>query len=198
MSHSEKTDIARFVSCFFAADGGILQSKGDAREMDQMKIGTFLKTLRKEKEITQEQLAEYLNTSRRTVSRWETGANLPDLDILMELADYYEVDLRELLDGERKSGKMDKELEETVLKVAEFSNETKERILHNMHGLFLGGIAFGILYFILRLTDHADNFLGGLCEGIMFGLMIVGAIITSRNAAKIRNFKMRLLNREKE
>ncbi len=44
--------------------------------MDQMKIGSFLKELRKEKGITQEQLAEALNVSGRTVSRWETGVSL--------------------------------------------------------------------------------------------------------------------------
>ena len=76
--------------------------------MNQQKIGSFLKELRKEKNLTQEQLAEYLNTSRRTISRWETGNNLPDLDILIELSDYYDVDLRELIDGERKSEQMDK------------------------------------------------------------------------------------------
>ena len=46
--------------------------------MDQQKIGNFLKTLRKEKGITQEQFAETLNVARRTVSRWETGSNMPD------------------------------------------------------------------------------------------------------------------------
>ena len=55
--------------------------------MDLQKIGSFLKELRKEKELTQEQLAETLNVSRRTVSRWETGSNMPDLDLLMEMAD---------------------------------------------------------------------------------------------------------------
>lgn len=44
--------------------------------MNQQKIGSFLKELRKEKNLTQEQLAEYLNTSRRTISRWETGGSL--------------------------------------------------------------------------------------------------------------------------
>ena len=51
--------------------------------MDLMKIGTFLQELRKEKGLTQEQLAEQLGVARRTVSRWETGANMPDLDILV-------------------------------------------------------------------------------------------------------------------
>ncbi len=44
--------------------------------MNQIKIGEFLKELRKEKGLTQEQIAEKLNVSRRTVSRWETGNNL--------------------------------------------------------------------------------------------------------------------------
>ena len=43
--------------------------------MNQIKIGAFIKELRKEKELTQEQLAEQFNVSRRTVSRWETGAS---------------------------------------------------------------------------------------------------------------------------
>ena len=71
--------------------------------MNQIKIGEFLKELRKEKGLTQEQFAEQFNVSRRSVSRWETGNNMPDLDTLVEMADYYEIDLRELLDGERKS-----------------------------------------------------------------------------------------------
>ena len=82
--------------------------------MDQQKIGTFLKELRKEKNITQEQLAEKMCVSRRTVSRWETGYNMPDLDILIDIAEYYDVDLREILDGERKDEQMDKEMKETV------------------------------------------------------------------------------------
>lgn len=163
--------------------------------MNQIKIGGFIKQLRKEKGLTQEQLAEQLNVSRRTVSRWETGSNLPDLDILIEMADYYEVEIRELLNGERKSENMNKELEETVLKVAEYSNEDKLKVTRRMHLLFIGGFIAAILYLILLFTDHADNFLGGLCLGIELGMMIVGGIITSKYAAKIKAYKMRLLNK---
>ena len=59
--------------------------------MDQKKIGGFLKELRKEKGLTQEQLAELMYVSDRTVSRWETGSNLPSLDILIRISDYYNV-----------------------------------------------------------------------------------------------------------
>ena len=51
--------------------------------MDQGKIGSFLRELRKEKSLTQEQLAEKFNVASRTVSRWETGSNMPDLSILI-------------------------------------------------------------------------------------------------------------------
>lgn len=77
--------------------------------MDQQKIGRFIKELRKEKGLTQEKTAEQFHVSRRTVSRWETGSNLPDLDVLIEMADYFEVDLRELLDGERTENRMNKD-----------------------------------------------------------------------------------------
>ena len=69
--------------------------------MDQVKIGNFLKKLRKEKGITQEQLAEILNVSGRTVSRWETGNNMPDISILVDIADYYDISIPEIISGER-------------------------------------------------------------------------------------------------
>lgn len=161
--------------------------------MNQTKIGIFFRELRKEKGLTQEQLAERFGVSRRTVSRWETGSNMPDLDILIEIADYYEVELRELLDGERKDERMDKELEETVLKVADYSNEVKQRITRNMHVLFIGGLVAAIVHMILMFTDHADNFIGGFCQGITLGMMIVGVIMTSKYAAKIRLCKRKFL-----
>ena len=77
--------------------------------MDQIKIGAFLKKLRKEKELTQEQLAEKLSVSGRTVSRWETGNNMPDIGMLIELADFYKVSIPEIIAGERKSEIMNQE-----------------------------------------------------------------------------------------
>lgn len=184
------------MSCKFCAVQGILFVKGGHEPMDQAKIGNFIKELRKEKGLNQEQFAEQFHVSRRSVSRWETGNNLPDLDILIEMADYCSVDLTELLDGERKSEKMNKELEETVLKVADYSNEEKQKMTRRVHLLFIGGFLAAVTYMILVFTDHADNFFAGVCLGVTFGMMIFGVIITSRYAAKIRSFKMRLLGRK--
>ncbi len=94
--------------------------------MDMKKIGSFLKTLRKEKGLTQEQLAERLGVAGRTVSRWETATNMPDLSILIQLAELYDVEVDEILDGERKDKEMDKELKTTLMKAADYS-ETKRK-----------------------------------------------------------------------
>ncbi len=167
--------------------------------MDQQKIGLFLKELRREQGLSQEQFSEIMNVSNRTVSRWETGRNMPDLDILIEISKYYDVDLREILDGERKSEKMNKELEETVLKVADYSNEEKSKLTKRMHLLFIAGTISFIIYLVMFFTDTVDTYangmIGGLCLGISFGMMIVGLIMTSRYAAKIRAFKMNLLHK---
>ena len=70
--------------------------------MDTKKTGELIRCLRRESGMTQERFAEQFHVSSRAVSRWETGSNLPDLDILIEMADRYGLDIRELIDGERR------------------------------------------------------------------------------------------------
>ena len=171
--------------------------------MDLQKIGTFLKDLRKEKGLTQEQLAETLNVSRRTVSRWETGSNMPDLDLLMEIADLYEVDLREMLNGERKSeDKMNKELEETVLQVAEYTNADKQRVTKTVQGFFLLGILALAMNVGMEFLDAPDTFWTGVVKGITIGIavgsMILGILYTTGAMMKVQAFKKRLLGKETE
>ena len=170
--------------------------------MDLVKIGAFLKELRKEKNITQEELADKMGVSRRTVSRWETGSNMPDMDILIDISDFYEVDLREILDGERKDLKMDNETKETVLKVAEVSNEEKAKIVRNIHILFIIAMVFMAILiatnFIDAIDGHLRDFLTGMSMGIGFGMIVVGAVMTSKYAKDIRDFKMRLIGRGKD
>lgn len=176
-----------------------LSQKGDRQNMDLIKTGKFLQLLRKETGFTQEELAEKLNVSRRTVSRWETGTNMPDLDILMELSDLYEVDLREILSGERKSERMNEELKETVLQVADYSNEEKTRLLRRMHWLFIAGLIGFATFLVITLlgldTTSPYEGIGSFGLGIAFGMVILGVVFTSKYAAKIRRFKLRLLGK---
>ena len=80
--------------------------------VDKIKIGNFLRQLRTEKGMTQEDLAEKFGVSSRSVSRWENGNTMPELGILVELADFYDVDIKEIIDGERESEIMEKEEKE--------------------------------------------------------------------------------------
>ena len=167
--------------------------------MNIVKMGSFLQELRKEKGLTQEQLAEKLGVARRTVSRWETGSNLPDMDILIELSDLYETDLREILNGERKSERMNEELKETVLQVADYGNEEKARLLNRMHWLFIAGLIGFVLFLVINLL-HLESTapyeaIGSFGLGIAFGMIILGVIFTGRNAARLRENKMRLLSK---
>ena len=113
--------------------------------MDIKKMGNFLKLLRKEKGMTQEQLAKMLNVAGRTVSRWETGSNLPDLDILIALSDFYEIDIREIINGERRENEMDAAQKETIQAVAEYSQEKETRHLGHIIGIVVSGmLAWGV------------------------------------------------------
>lgn len=69
--------------------------------MDMQRIGSFLAQLRKEQGLTQEQLAEALGTSNKTISRWETGSYLPPVEMLQLLSQRYGLTINELLQGER-------------------------------------------------------------------------------------------------
>lgn len=113
--------------------------------MNQQKIGQFLKTLRSQKSITQAELAEVLGVSNRSISRWENGTTMPDFDLVIELAKYYEVEVGEILDGERKDN-MDSKAEETMLKIADYNNIEREFFSKRMCIMFAIAI-FGMVIF---------------------------------------------------
>ena len=164
--------------------------------MDQQKIGSFLKELRQENQMTQEQLAEQMGVSRRTVSRWETGNNLPDLSMLVELADYYDVDMNEIFHGERRNETMDAELKDTLLQASEYSEGIKKKIIKRMHLLFIGGCIAFLFYLVVLFiepeqTSNLFDFVKGVSLGISFGMVIVGTIMTSKYADRIVQWKVK-------
>lgn len=69
--------------------------------MNTQKTGEFIKTLRKENNMTQLELAQKLNCTDKAISRWETGKGLPDADMLLSLSDVFSVSINEILLGER-------------------------------------------------------------------------------------------------
>ena len=114
--------------------------------MDTVKFGAFLRELRKEKGLTQAQLAEQLNVTNRTVSRWETGVNLPDMDILIFLSALYGVDIQELLDGQRRGEDTSDREMQTLQKAARYSAAKETCLLRRAFSVVLWGMAaLGVL-----------------------------------------------------
>ncbi len=155
--------------------------------MDQKKVGLFLKALRKEKNITQEALAETLNVSGRTVSRWETGNNMPDISLLVELAEFYQVSIPEIINGERKSETMD-QARDTAVKMAEYSKNTlmveKRKIISS--ALMIAGVF--IITTALAIFPNDSSWgsiyaiIGGiiLTIGLYFGLQAIQVRLSYR------------------
>lgn len=115
--------------------------------MNQQKAGEFLRELRKEKGITQEQAAEHFGVAGRTVSRWETGHNMPDLSLLIEIATFYDVEVAEIIDGERKSENMNNEMKETLEKVADYNEAI------NVKAMKTGIISMASVFIVLVLVS---------------------------------------------
>lgn len=71
--------------------------------MDMVQIGRFIAELRKEQQLTQEQLGERVGVTNKTVSRWETGTYLPPADALLSMSEIFSVSINEILSGRRLS-----------------------------------------------------------------------------------------------
>ena len=146
--------------------------------MDTKKIGAFLKQCRKEKNLTQEQLAEKFEVSARTVSRWETGINMPDLSILVQLAEYYDVEMRELLDGER-SQTMNKEMKETLDKVVVYEGWVKQKALKAGNLAFASMFVISVLAIIIQmlLTVDIRLVLGETATALIGGILYASIMV---------------------
>lgn len=167
--------------------------------MDQIKIGAFLKELRKENNLSQEQLADRFNVSSRSISRWENGNTMPDISVMIELADFYDIDIRELISGERKSEKMDENLKETLVMVADYTEADKEKILNKVYicgqAMMIISILSMVLYFVMNFFDigfSLTQFLLILAGGIiaintiLAGLQLKGRLTRDKNKKKLR------------
>ena len=98
--------------------------------MDQVKTGKFIAALRKEKDLTQAQLGEKLGVTNKTVSRWENGNYMPDVEMLSLLSEEFGVSINELISGERLAAEDFKKAADSNLAAA-LSSSTftlKERV----------------------------------------------------------------------
>ena len=98
--------------------------------MNQVKIGKFIAQCRKEKNMTQAELAEKLNITDRAISKWETGKGMPDSSIMLELCDELDISVNELLSGEMiRMDNYNKVAEENFIKFQKEKEDSDKRLL---------------------------------------------------------------------
>lgn len=118
--------------------------------MNQEKIGKFIASCRKQKNITQQELAEKLGVSDRTIGNWENGRNMPDLSLFKPLCSELDITLNDLMSGEKVNQKEYQEkLEENIINTINYTNK-KIKSKNNFIGLIL--IIFGILISITAVA----------------------------------------------
>lgn len=121
--------------------------------MDLIKIGKFIASCRKEKNITQEQLAEKLYITDRAVSKWERGLSLPDADKMLDLCNILDINVNELLNGERIDMKdYAKKNEELLLELAKQEELKNKRLITDMWVLTITAFIFYIALVLLSST----------------------------------------------
>jgi transcriptional regulator with XRE-family HTH domain len=131
--------------------------------MNQKKIGQFIKERRKEKKLTQEELADKLRVSNRTISKWENGNSIPDYSIINDLCTALDVSINELLSGERVNKEdYQRMFEANVLKTIKYNN--KKIITAYIRGIVVFIVVLVLcLYFgyksMLFKQLHVDNYI---------------------------------------
>lgn len=166
--------------------------------MDQKKFGSFLRELRKEKQLTQEQLAERFGVTSRSVSRWETGSNMPDLSILVELADFYDVDIKDIIDGERKGEDMNKEEKERLQLVADYAETEKNTLLMRLRIFSIVGLISLIAGLTMMVISRDNNlpiydYLMGALMGGAIGALLVAVFYSTGVLENMRKRKRTLM-----
>lgn len=138
--------------------------------MNLSKIGNFIAECRKNKKLTQEQLAEKLLITDKAVSKWERGLSLPDAGIMLELCNILDININELFNGERIDMKDYKEKNEELLVQLAKQDELKNRsIMTSMWTILITSSIFYIMILLLAVNV--------LEEGLVLGTIICVATI---------------------
>lgn len=166
----------------------------EGENMNNLKIGSFLQALRKAKGLTQAELADYFEISAKTISKWECGDSLPEIPMLKALAEYYDVTVDEILNGERG---VKKEEDKNKSKNEKYFMDRKFKKLNLVMLLAFSVLAFGFLLLLaIGFTTRTDiafwvsvafDFVS--CLIVFFGLYMIGEIDDEFSESNIKLFK---------
>ena len=148
--------------------------------IDKVEFGSFLSELRKEKGLTQKELAERLLVSAKAISKWETGANMPDVSLLIPLADILGVTVTELLQCEKnKKDGLDPQDVEKLVKKAIALKETEVQVTSTsrkkyMIFFFVSLIIAIVETFILIQMDYNSYYIADFIPFMIVSLALSG------------------------
>lgn len=150
--------------------------------MEQKKTGQYIMQKRKEKNMTQEELAEKLSISNKTVSKWETGNSMPDYGIVEELCKVLGISVGELLNG--GDAVTEKNEEKQMLALIE-KWQVVEKHKHILYGIIL--VLIGVILHLLSAVTGGSvvqDFISGALLGISTGVMIIGVVVAAAGILK--------------
>lgn len=156
----------------------------EVKKMNQLTTGKFILKKRKEKNLTQEQLAEKLGVSNKTISKWETGKCMPDYSVIKNLCEELEITIAELMDGEETEEKSVRTYDEEQIMDLLRRTQELEKQKKLIYGVLL--IVMGIAIQALSHSISGSNvkdFLSGLMLGLSIAEMLVGVYIIGRHIA---------------
>ena len=153
--------------------------------MNQLTTGKFILKKRKEKNLTQEQLAEKLGVSNKTISKWETGKCMPDYGIVKELCEELGITIAELMDGEESEEKSVRAYDDEQIMDLLRRTQELEKQKNLLYGILI--IVMGIALQALSHTFGGSNvkdFFSGLLLGVSIAEMLVGVYVLGRSIAE--------------
>lgn len=152
--------------------------------MNQLTTGKFISQKRKEKNLTQEQLAEKLGVSNKTISKWETGKCMPDYGVIKSLCEELEMTVAELMDGEEAEEKSVRAYDDEQIMDLLRRTQELEKQKNLLYGILL--IVMGIALQALSHTfggSQVKDFFSGLLLGISIAEMLAGVYVLGRSIA---------------
>ena len=153
--------------------------------MNQEKIGKFIVKIRKEKKLTQQELAEKLGVSDRTIGNWENGRNMPDLSLFKPLCEELNISINDLLSGEKlKKEKYQEKFEENVINTIDYSNKRIKLSKDHIYSLLM---IFGLFISITALTMFsADSSWSCIYSLVGIIIFIIGLWLKTKKLGLIK------------
>ena len=151
--------------------------------MNQEKIGIFIAKCRKEKKLTQSELAEKLNVTDRSISNWENGRNMPDLSLFKPLCQELGITINDLMSGEKiNKDKYQEKFEENIVNTIDYSTKKINKYSHTI-GILL--TIFGLFIVISAIMIFPSESSWGSIYSVFGNIIFIIGISKLTNKMKI-------------